>query len=277
MDRVAVPLLFVAGVVFTVACLRAPVPVVAGRTGAGGRDSCSVSTSWAGYQVTWLLMFADYPRFVRSARGAGLAVFAGLALTALWFMPLGLIASALAHSFRSRNDGLRTRDRLVGSRAPGAGDADHQLREHLHVGTRIQELRPSIGDGTAVWLIGGIGAALGLLSNTWIEQFAGLTLLLAGVFVPIGGILLAHLRRARPGRARSRFVQSERTAGGAPRLVHPRGDGLDRWRSRLLPGTGIGGSLPSLAVSIAVYVALIRPVHQSDVATTPALRSEPSA
>jgi len=24
----------------------------------------------AGYQVTWLLMFADYPRFVRSARGA---------------------------------------------------------------------------------------------------------------------------------------------------------------------------------------------------------------
>ena len=46
----------------------------------------------AGYQVSWLLMFADYPRFVRSARGAGVAVFLGLALTALWFMPLGLIA-----------------------------------------------------------------------------------------------------------------------------------------------------------------------------------------
>ena len=47
----------------------------------------------AGYQVTWLLMFADYTRYMRSGRGAGLAVFLGLALTALWFMPLGFVAS----------------------------------------------------------------------------------------------------------------------------------------------------------------------------------------
>ena len=44
----------------------------------------------------------------------------------------------------------------------------------------FKSLRPDARDATAVWLIGGIGAALGLLSNAWIEQFAGFTLLLAG-------------------------------------------------------------------------------------------------
>ena len=97
-DRVAVPLLALSGAIFTIACFRVPWPAsgqAVSLTAAEGFRGLDVV---AGYQVTWLLMFADYPRFVRSARGAGVAVFLGLALTALWFMPLGFIASMAAQS-----------------------------------------------------------------------------------------------------------------------------------------------------------------------------------
>jgi hypothetical protein len=96
-DRVAVPVLLVAGAVFTLAIVRAPAPSWPGGTAPFG-DVVRGLDMVAGYQVSWLLMFADYPRFVRSGRAAGLAVFLGLALTALWFMPLGLVASAMAGS-----------------------------------------------------------------------------------------------------------------------------------------------------------------------------------
>ena len=74
---------------------------VAGLAGARGGPPARLFRGFdvvAGYQVSWLLMFADYPRFVRSAAGRGIAVFLGLALTALWFMPLGLVASIVAGS-----------------------------------------------------------------------------------------------------------------------------------------------------------------------------------
>ena len=231
----------------------------------------------AGYQVTWLLMFADYPRFVRSARGAGLAVFLGLALTALWFMPLGLIASALAHSADPGTMVFALGIGWWGAVLLALATLTTNFVNIYMSALAFKSLRPAIGDGTAVWLIGGIGAALGLLSNAWIEQFAGLTLLLAGVFVPIGGILLAHY-----------FVLAR--AVHVPDLYDPRGP-LAARRGWSIPGTiawvagalafylaqGIGGSLPSLAVSIVVYVALARPARQPDVATTAAMTSESRA
>ena len=51
-----------------------------------------------GYQVSWLLMFADYSRYTRSGRAAGTAVLAGLALPALWLLPVGWTLSRIAGS-----------------------------------------------------------------------------------------------------------------------------------------------------------------------------------
>ena len=187
------PLLLLSGAVFTVACLRAPSPALAGRPGRRSGESLRGLDIVAGYQVSWLLMFADYPRFVRSARGAGIAVFLGLALTALWFMPLGLDRRR-----RSRNRRIRAR---WCSRS-GIGWWGAVLLALATLTTNFvniymsalafKSLRPAHRRRAAIWLIGGVGAALGLLSNAWIEQFAAFTLLLAGSLVPIGGILLAH-------------------------------------------------------------------------------------
>src|ERR1035441_3630087 len=51
-----------------------------------------------GYQVSWLLIFGDYPRYTRSPGKAAAAVFLGLALTSLWFLPLGFVAARAAGS-----------------------------------------------------------------------------------------------------------------------------------------------------------------------------------
>jgi NCS1 family nucleobase:cation symporter-1 len=254
-DRIAVPLLLLSGVVFTVACLRTPWPAWPAGT-SPFVDIVRGLDVVAGYQVTWLLMFADYPRYVRSARGATVAVFLGLALTALWFMPLGLIASIIAGS----------PDPGAMVYALGLGWWGAVLLALATLTTNFvniymsalafKSLRPSVPDHAAIWIIGGVGAALGLLSNTWIEQFASMTLLLAGLLVPIGGILLARY-----------FVMRREVR--VPDLYDPQGPyaarggwsiaGTAAWIAGAIvfyAAQSIGGSLPSLVASIVVYLAI---------------------
>jgi purine-cytosine permease-like protein len=95
-DRIAVPLLAVVAILLTIACVRA----------AGNLGPAPLPTmSWArgldvviGYQVSWILMFADYSRYTRSPRGSAVAVFFGLALTSIWMMPLGAMSARAAGS-----------------------------------------------------------------------------------------------------------------------------------------------------------------------------------
>ena len=65
----------------------------------GTRCTSGTCVSWGldvviGYQVSWLLMFADYSRYTRSGSAAATAVFAGLALPALWLIPVGWMPRA---------------------------------------------------------------------------------------------------------------------------------------------------------------------------------------
>jgi NCS1 family nucleobase:cation symporter-1 len=256
-DRVAVPVLLAAGVVFTLACLRAPWPAwPAGPVVAG--DVVRGLDVVTGYQVSWLLMFADYPRFTRSPRAASVAVFLGLALTALWFMPLGLIGAAVA-----------------GSADPGAMVAALDLGwwgatllalaalttnfVNIYMSAlALKSLRPAMADSAVVWLIGGVGAALGLLSTGWLERFAAFTLALAALLVPIGGVLLAHYFLL------GRDVRvSDLYDTGGPYARHAGWSiaGTAAWLAGATTfwlASSIGGTLPCLVVTIAAYWALSR-------------------
>jgi NCS1 family nucleobase:cation symporter-1 len=256
-DRVAVPMLFVSGLAFTIACLRAPSPAWP----AGPVPAIDVVRGLdivAGYQITWLLMFADYPRFVRSPRAARVAVFLGLALTALWFMPLGLVASTLAGSADPGAMVLSLGLGWWGAILLAVATLTTNFVNIYMSALAFKSLKPGVGDAGAVWLIGGVGATLSLLSTGWIEQFANLTLILAGVLVPVGGILVAHyflLRREvrvddlydLRGRYAahggwSRAAATAWIAGGAAFYM----------------AQSVGGTVTALAVSIAAYAALAR-------------------
>jgi len=256
-DRVAVPLLLLSGVVFTIACVWTPWPTRPAAA-APTADLVRGLDIVAGYQISWLLMFADYPRFVRSARAASVAAFLGLALTSLWFMPLGLVAAAAAGSS----------DPGAMVIAVGLGGWGAVLLTLATLTTNfvniymsalaLKSLRPVSSDATIVWIIGGVGAVLSLLSNRWIEQFANFMLLLAGVLVPVGGVLLA------------RFFVLRKTVR-VPDLYDIHGPYAAN-RGWSIPGTTawivgvlvyyasqtIGGTLTSLVAAVVTYVWLAR-------------------
>src|SRR5450830_1215163 len=180
-DRIAVPLLLLVGGVLTFALLRLPASVTAVR----GLDVV------IGYQVSWLLIFGDYPRYTRSPGKATAAVFLGLALTSLWFLPLGFVAARAAGS---TNPGAMLA-------AAGIGGLGAVLLALATLTTNFvniymsalawKSLVPAARDRSSVWTIGLVGAALSLFSG-WLERYADFMLLLGGLLVPVGGVLLAH-------------------------------------------------------------------------------------
>jgi nucleobase:cation symporter-1, NCS1 family len=203
-----------------------------------------------------LLMFADYPRFTRSPRAASWAVFLGLALTALWFMPLGLVAAAIAGSADPGAMVTALNLGWWGATLLAVAALTTNFVNIYMSALALKSLRPALGDDAVIWLIGGIGAALSLLSTGLLERFAAFTLVLAGLLVPIGGVLLAHYFLLR---SEVRVADLYDAAG-----PYTRGAG---WS---LPGTvawvtgaatfwlaaSVGGTVPCLVVTIAVYGAL---------------------
>jgi purine-cytosine permease-like protein len=257
-DRAAVPLLLVSGVVLTAACLRVAIPAVP-VPATSNIDILHGFDLIFGYQTTWLLMFADYSRYTRSGRHAAVATFGGLGLTALWFIPLGLIAS-----------------RVAGSGDPGAmlfalglgwwgailvtlGTLTTNFVNIYMSALAMKSLRPSTANQAAIWMIGGIGCALSLLSQTLLDQLGTFTYGLAGVFVPIGGLLVAHfLLLKRKQTAASLYPPSP---GRAPAVGNWSIAGMAAWivgAAVFYLSQSIGGVLPSFGVSIVVYVLLAR-------------------
>lgn len=253
-DRVAVPLLMLSGAVFTFAVWRAPTPVwptapVPTADLARGLDIV------IGYQASWLLMFADYPRFVRSPRAAGIAVFLGLALTSLWFMPLGLVASAVAGSSDPGAMVTALNLGVWGALLVAVAALTTNFVNIYMSALALKSLRPALSGAAGVWLIGGVGALLGLFSMGWLERFASFTLVLASLLVPIGGLLLAHFVVLRtPTDVAALYVPRRgRAAWSTP--------GLMAWITGAVVfhlASSIGGTLPSLLATVVVYVGLSR-------------------
>jgi len=259
-DRFAVPLLAVVGVLVTLAVLRLPAGAVAAEpTGA---------LSWSrgldvviGYQVSWILMFADYSRFTPSPSKSAAAVFLGLALTSLWFMPLGAVAARAAASS----------DPGAMLHAIGLGGAGAVLLAVATLTTNFvniylsslawKSLFPRTGDQVSVWSIGLIGAALGVLSTAWLDRYVDFMLVLGNVLVPVGGVLLAHYFVWRRRGAAADDTAAEVAALYDPAGPHARHGGFSvagvvAWAAGALVyhvAGPIGGTLPSLGATVLTY------------------------
>jgi len=123
-----------------------------------------------------------------------------------------------------------------------------------------KSLFPRARDGAVVWSIGLIGTALSAIPGVWLEQYTSFMIVLGAVLVPVGGVLLAHYYL--PGT--SEGTPPDLTAA----LYDERGPfrGVNRagvlaWAAGIatyFAAGSIGGTVPALVVSIAVYVGLRR-------------------
>ena len=233
-DRIAVPIMVIAGSVLTYAAFtHAPAPLAPVAPEAPQAPALLWGLDVViGYQVSWLLMFADYSRYTRSGRAAATAVFAGLAVPALWLMPVGW---SLARIAGSDDPGTMLA-------AAGVGWWTAALITLASVTTNFvniylsslawRTLAPRSTGAGSVWTIGLIGTALGLISSGWLTRFAELMVLLGSILVPVGGVFLAHFVRAEEA---DRHREDLRPASAA-RIQHRRHRRLGRRLHRLQAG-----------------------------------------
>ena len=255
-DRVAVPLMLAVGVALTVACLRVP-PGTTALPATPMRWSRGLDVV-IGYQVSWILMFADYSRYTKSAGGSATAVFLGLALTSAWMMPLGAVAARAAG----------TADPGAMLSAVGLGGAGALLLVLATLTTNFvniymsslawKSLAPGAGDGAVIWSIGLIGAGLSAIPGGWLDQYANFMVLLGAALVPVGGVLVAHYYLPRLAVDDGLIAELYRADGAFRGVSAP---GLLAWAAgavAFFASQSLGGTLPALAVSIGVYVGLRR-------------------
>ena len=257
-DRIAVPMMAIAGSVLTYAAFTVATPADAATAEAAALQT-PPGLLWGldvviGYQVSWLLMFADYSRYTRSGRAAATAVFAGLAAPALWLLPVGW---SLARIAGSDDPGTMLA-------AAGAGWWTAALITLASVTTNFvniylsslawRTLTPRSTGAGSVWTIGLIGTALGLISTGWLTSFAGLMVLLGSILVPVGGVFLAHFV------ALNRPIDIAQIYDPA-RLPMFNIAGIAAWVAGFIVyrlAAPIGATLPALATSMTMYIALAK-------------------
>jgi purine-cytosine permease-like protein len=196
-----------------------------------------------------------------------------LALTSIWMMPLGFIASRAAG----------THDPGAMLAAVGLGGTGALLLTLATLTTNFvniymsslawKSLAPRTSDTVVVWSIGIVGAALSAVPGVWLDQYATFMVVLGGALVPIGGVLIAHYYLAPTRRAGDRFVAELYDAAGRFRGVSLAG--MLAWAAgaaTYFAAQSIGGTLPGLAVSIGVYWVALTPL-----ATPPADPATPRA
>ena len=256
-DRLAVPLLAVVGVLLTVACFRLPSTVL-WAPGTGGVSWLGGLDIVVGYQMSWVLMFADYSRYTTGPRRASVAVFLGLALTSLWLMPLGAMAARAASS-SDPGAMLQALDLgLSGAILMTVATVTTNFVNIYMSSLALRSLVPTASDQLTVWSTGLIAAALSLFSGAWLDRYASFMLVLGGLLVPVGGILVARFYLVRsPVRVDSLYDSSGEFArhGGIDRA------GLIAWAAggaTYYLASGIGGTIPALLATIAVYLGLKR-------------------
>lgn len=251
-DRIAVPLMVIVAVALTVACLRAsPGASAAPAVPMGVARGLDVVV---GYQVSWILMFADYSRYTKSARGSAAAVFLALALTSAWMMPLGAMAA--------RTAGTDDPGAMLG--AVGLGASGALLLTLATLTTNFvnmymsslawKSLAPRTSDNAVVWSIGIVGAAISAMPAVWLNHYTSFMMILGALLVPVGGILVAHfyVYRARVDEA---LITELYDVTGPFRGASVAG--LLAWAAGAAAffATGsIGGTVPALTASMVVYL-----------------------
>jgi purine-cytosine permease-like protein len=248
-DRVAVPLMLAAAGGLLWRCLQQPSAAFAGP-GDGSLSWIRGLDVVIAYQVSWILMFADYSRFTASGRRSALAVFLGLAVTSLWFMPLGTLAARVAGSPEPGDMISALRLPVAGALLMALGTLTTNFVNIYLSALAWKSLVPRTSAAVSIWSIGLVGSLLSLFSGTWLDRYADLMLVLGGLLVPVGGILLARFFWMRDA------VDVDSLYDAPPAVEVP---ALVAWAlgaAAYYAASSLGGTLPSLAVSAVSYRVL---------------------
>ncbi len=252
-NRAAVPLMLVAGVILAFLAL--------GIAGSVPEASAVPPTPmWLAldlviaYQVSWILMFADYSRYGPSPRRSGLAVFASLSLTSILGMSLGALLGAVSGSTDPGAMLAALGSPPLGAALLAVATITTNFVNIYLSAIALRSLVPRIKDAPAVLITGLIGAALSVLSREWIDGYSAFMGVLGLILVPLGGVALAQFFPF------PRQIEPRELYDALGRFARPGWAGLISWGAGALVYWRFqttGATLPSLLVSFAIF-ALFR-------------------
>lgn len=254
-NRVAVPLMVVSGAVLAYLAVGALDSVPDTKPAAAGISMWLALDLVIAYQVSWILMFADYSRYSASSVKSGAAVFASLSVTSILGMLLGALLCAVSGSTDPGAMLAAMGSPLLGALLLATATITTNFVNIYLSALALRSLVPAIKDGPAVLVTGFIGAALSVLSKGWIDGYAGFMGTLGMILVPLGGVALAQFYPF-PNEIEPRELYRE---GG--RFALPGWAGLAAWAA----GAAVywnyqstGSTLPALLVSFALFATLRR-------------------
>ena len=213
--------------------------------------------------ISWLPLVADFNRFARDPRVSFAGTFSGFAVSnALCYLlgvllvlslPAGdLIGSIMTVAFGGWGLAL-----LLGD------ETDNAFADIYSSAISVKNVIPSL---PTRWLVAGLGAVcLGIALTVDLRDFQGFLILVGSLFTPLFGVLFADRYLVR----RRRYTDEElyptapdttaaRLWGLNPIALIAWGAGLATFLAETTYVGWLGGTLPSLAVSLVVYVALSR-------------------
>ncbi len=217
--------------------------------------------------ISWLPLVADFNRFARDPRSSFAGTFSGYALSNVLCYVLGvllvltlpagdLIGSIMTVAFGGWGLAL-----LLGD------ETDNAIADIYSSAISVKNVIPGLPTRGLVAGLGGVCLAIALTVD--LASFQSFLLLVGSLFTPLFGVLFADRYLVR----RRRYTESElyptppadpgstlaaRLWGLNPIALIGWGAGVATYLAETTYVGWLGGTLPSLAVSLAVYVALSR-------------------
>jgi putative hydroxymethylpyrimidine transporter CytX len=211
--------------------------------------------------ISWLPLVADYNRFARDTPSAFWGTVTGYAVANIGFYALGVLlilvvpGSDLIGSILSIAFGTAGLALLLGD------EADNAFADIYSAAISIRNVRPG---WSTRWLVVGVGAVcLGIALAVDLTQYQNFLFLVGSLFTPLFGVLFADYFLIRRRVFRTAELYPMGTGTTRPAAINvvallAWAAGIASYLLVINTAPWLGGTLPSLGVSLVAYLALSR-------------------
>ncbi len=208
--------------------------------------------------ISWLPIVADFNRFARSSRSSFWGTVSGFAVANVLFYSLGVLlilvlpTGGLIESIMTIAFGAAGLALLLGD------ETDNAFADIYSGAISIKNILPALSTRILVTGLGCVCLAIALAVD--LNSYQGFLYLVGSLFTPLFGVLFADYYLLKRRRYESDALYPATGSGRALSGVNPValvawGCGIAAYLTETTYVGWLGGTLPSLAVSLVVYVA----------------------
>ncbi len=209
--------------------------------------------------ISWLPLIADFNRFAKTSRSSFWGTVSGFAVSNVLFYALGVLlilvlpGSDLIGSIMTIAFGTAGLALLLGD------ETDNAFADVYSGAISIKNVLPTLSTRLLVSSIGGVCLAIALIVD--LTSFQGFLYLVGSLFTPLFGVLFADYFILKRRRYASEQLYPEDGQGRSRTGINPVallawGCGIATYLAETTYVGWLGGTLPSLAVSLIVYLAV---------------------